>query len=155
MLRRAAEGWATERIVAWLEEKHGMRISARRILTTLEQATAERADLAETVVTAAEVTGSHEALQEAPRGGAAIRTAVMEPRVGRLRGRPARIERATNEERRDGQEDPERVPVPEDFVWMRRSDGRTLHLQRELPVQGHVPLQRRLLLQRRQVGPGL
>lgn len=50
MLARAAEGWSAARIAAWLAEKHGLRVTARTVLSALNQASAERADVAKAVV---------------------------------------------------------------------------------------------------------
>jgi hypothetical protein len=50
MLARAAEGWTAARIAAWLGERHGLRVTARTVLSALNQASAERADVAKAVV---------------------------------------------------------------------------------------------------------
>src|SRR2546426_9818260 len=49
-----------------------------------------------------------------------------------------------NQERPDGEPDPERVPVREDVLWMRDGQGGPLRVRRTLRVQQRLPLHWRL-----------
>lgn len=54
------------------------------------------------------------------------------------------MERAFEPGESHGQEEPERVSLSEVRLRLRQRIGSTLHLRRELPVQGGLPLRERL-----------
>ena len=58
----------------------------------------------------------------------------------RLPIRQRATERAGNQERPDGEPDPERVPLREVVLWMREHEGRALRLRRTVQLQDHLPL---------------